>query len=168
MSKPLTKKDLPRFAAINKYNVAIKSLRNKLKTAKGLDELTNIAAKIIELENQILVERTNGYRQLEDEKKTIENRIDRLQRELQNANHDLKRVGNSLDHKLNGYRKKLQTKIDSLNEEYVMIMGYISSPSNSPTVLSPSLSSSSLTSMNLAYTVKPPYPAISKQDHSKK
>lgn len=125
MSKPLTKKDLPSFDTINRYNVAIRSLRNKLKTATGIDELTNLAAKIIELENQILKEKTNGYKQLEDEKKTIEKRISKLQRDLNLATNDLHRVGNTLDYKLNGYRKKLQERIDSLNDEYTMIMGYI-------------------------------------------
>ncbi len=131
MSKPLTKKDLPKFDTINKHNVAIQSLRNRLKSAKGIDELTNLAARIIELENQILTEKTTGYKQLEEEKKSIETRIDKLSRELSRATHDLHRVGNSLDYKLNGYKKKLQSRIDSLNDEYVMIMGYIDSPSNS-------------------------------------
>ncbi len=134
MSKPLTKKDLPKFDTINKHNVSIRSLRNKLRSAKGIDELTNLAARIIELENQILTEKTTGYKQLEAEKKSIELRIDKLNRELTNATRDLHRVGNSLDFKLNGYKKKLQNRIDSLNNEYVMIMGYIDSPLNSSTV----------------------------------
>jgi len=132
MSRRLTKKDLPRFDVINKYNVAIKSLRNQLKQATGIDELTNIAAKIVDLEQQIMTEKSNGYKQLEEEKKLIEKRIDTLTRELERAKGDLNRVGNSLDFKLNGYRKKLQARIDSLNDEYAVIMGYISSPSASP------------------------------------
>lgn len=129
MSERLTKKDLPRFDVINKYNVAIKSLRNQLKQATGIDELTNIAAKIVDLEQQIMTEKSNGYKQLEEERKLIEKRIDNLSRELERAKGDLNRVGNSLDFKLNGYRKKLQARIDSLNSEYNVIMGYISSPS---------------------------------------
>lgn len=129
MSERLTKKDLPRFDVINKYNVAIKSLRNQLKQATGIDELTNIAAKIVDLEQQIMTEKSNGYKQLEEERKLIEKRIDSLSRELERAKGDLNRVGNSLDFKLNGYRKKLQARIDSLNSEYTVIMGYISSPS---------------------------------------
>lgn len=125
MSRRLTKKDLPRFDVINKYNVAIKSLRNQLKQATGIDELTNIAAKIVDLEQQIMTEKSNGYKQLEEEKKLIEKRIDTLSRELERAKGDLNRVGNSLDFKLNGYRKKLQARIDSLNDEYAVIMGYI-------------------------------------------
>ena len=118
MNKTLIKKESPRFETINKYNVAIQSLRNKLKSANGIDELTNIAAKIIELENQILIEKSNGYKQLTDEKKIIEKRVDKLQRDLNQAIDDLQRIGNSLDFKLNGYKKKLQDRIDSLNDEY--------------------------------------------------
>ena len=118
MNKTLIKKESPRFETINKYNVAIQSLRNKLKSANGIDELTNIAAKIIELENKILIEKSNGYKQLTDEKKIIEKRVDKLQRDLNQAIDDLQRIGNSLDFKLNGYKKKLQDRIDSLNDEY--------------------------------------------------
>lgn len=155
MSKPLTKKDLPSFDAINKHNVAIQSLRNRLKAAKGIDELTNLAARIIELENKILTEKTVGYKKLEVEKKVIETRISKLSRELNKATLDLSRVDNSLDYKLNGYKQKLQTRIDSLNEEYIMIMGYISSSNNSPansTLSSPAPTPSS-SSRKLAYTV---------------
>jgi DNA repair exonuclease SbcCD ATPase subunit len=129
MRRHLTKKDLPRFDIINKYNVAIKSLRNQLKQANGIDELTNIAAKIVELEQQIMKEKTSGYKQLEEEKKLIEKRIDTLSRELNRAKEDLIRVGNSLDYKLNGYRKKLQERIDSLNNEYAIMVEYMSNVS---------------------------------------
>ena len=131
MSKTLTKKDFPRFDNINKYNITIKSLRNKLKSAKGIDELTNIASKIIDLENQILVEKSNGYKQLENEKKHIEKKITKLQRVLSSANNELQRIDDSLECKLNGYRKKLQLRIDNLNDEYIMVMGYISNDSDS-------------------------------------
>lgn len=134
MSKRLTKKDSPRFDVINKYNVSIKSLRNQLKQATGIDELTNIASKIVDLEQQIMAEKSNGYKQLEDERKLIEKRIDTLNRDLNRAKNDLNRVGNSLDFKLTGYRKKLQTKINSLNNECTVIMGDISSPPISPPI----------------------------------
>ena len=142
MNRRLTKKDLPRFSIINKYNVTIKSLRNQLKHATGIDELTNIAAKIIDLEQQVMTEKSNGYKQLAEEKKLIERRIDTLARELSRAKGDLDRVGNSLDFKINGYRKKLQAKIDSLNDEFSTIMGFMSStPSVSSLPSTPSLSS---------------------------
>ena len=126
MSKTLIKKDHPRFDNINKYNVTIKSLRNKLRSATGIDELTDIASKIIDLENQILAEKTNGYKQLENEKKQVEKKINKLQRVLSKETDKLQQIDNSLEFKLNGYRKKLQLRIDSLNND-VIIMGYISS-----------------------------------------
>jgi len=115
----------PRFEVINKYNVAIKSLRNQLKHATGIDELTNIASKIIDLENQILIEKSTGYKQLEKEKSKIEAKIIRLQREMDKASRDLNNITNSLDFKLNGYKKTLQDKIDSLNEEYQLLLGFL-------------------------------------------
>jgi predicted nuclease with TOPRIM domain len=126
MNKTLTKKDNPRFDVINRYNVAILSLRNQLKQANGIDELTAIAGKIIELEQQILVEKSAGYAQLEEEKKKVEGKVDKLRRELKRAEDDLNRIDNSMDLKVNGYRKALQTKIDLLNEEYNDIMSYSS------------------------------------------
>ncbi len=131
MSKTLSKKNMPRFDSINKYNVTIKSLRNKLKSAKGIDELTDIASKIIELENQILTEKTNGYKQLEVEKKQVEKKINKLQRVLTKESNKLQQIDDSLEYKLNGYRKKLQMRVDSLADDYIMVMGYISSPSSS-------------------------------------
>ena len=131
MSKALTKKELPRFDNINKYNVTIKSLRNKLKSAKGIDELTEIASKIVELENQILTEKNSGYKQLENKKKQVEKKINKLQRILNVETNNLQRIDDSLECKLNGYRKKLQLRIDNLHDEYIMVMGYISNDSDS-------------------------------------
>ena len=130
MSKTLIKKDLPRFDNINKYNVTIKSLRNKLKAAKGIDELTDVASKIVELENQILAEKSIGYKQLETEKKQVENKINKLQRVLTKETNKLQQIDDSLECKLNGYRKKLQLRVDSLNEDVILVMGYISSESD--------------------------------------
>jgi hypothetical protein len=121
MNKSLTKKDNPRFEVINKYNVAILSLRNQLKQASGIDELTQIASKIIDLEHQILAEKSAGYKELEDEKKKIESKVDKLKRELKRAEGDLGRIDNSIDVKLNGYRKALQSKIENLTQEYTNI-----------------------------------------------
>lgn len=115
-------KKKPRFYLINKYNVAIISLRNQLKQANGIDELTYIASKIIDLENQIMLERKNGYKQLEEEKKVVEKKIMGLQKEIENAADALRRIDNEIEFKLNGYRKTLQTRIDKLQEEYSKIM----------------------------------------------
>jgi predicted nucleic acid-binding Zn-ribbon protein len=126
MSKALTKKDCPKFDRINRYSVSINSLRNQLKHASGIDELTMIASKIIDLENQIMIEKSTGYKQLEEEKKLIENRIKKLSKEIDKANDDLQRVGNTLEYRLNGYKKTLQNKVESLNEEYTEMLAYLS------------------------------------------
>ncbi len=121
MNKTLTKKENPRFDIINKYNVAIASLRNQLKQASGIDELTQIASKIIELEQQILVEKSAGYKELEEEKKKVEGKVDKLRRDLKRAEDDLNRIGNNIDVKINGYRRALQHKIENLTQEYINI-----------------------------------------------
>lgn len=115
----------PRFDKINKYNVAIKSLRNKLRHAEGIEELADIADQIVHFENQILIEKSQGYKKLEDEKKIIERKIDKMQRDLEQATNELQRIGNSLDFKLNGYKKKLQEKLQSLKCEYDHISEFI-------------------------------------------
>lgn len=116
-----TKVDQPSFEKINKYNVAIQSLKNQLKQASSLDELTILAGKIIELEQQIVIEKSTGYKQLEKERKDIEQKIDKIRRELHRAEADLSRINNTLDFKINGYKKTLQAKIDSLGEEYNLL-----------------------------------------------
>jgi hypothetical protein len=50
--------------------------------------------------------------------KTIEYKIDKIRRDLKNAENDLRRVGNNIDLKLVGYKNALQMKIDLLNDEY--------------------------------------------------
>jgi predicted nuclease with TOPRIM domain len=122
MAKPLNKKDNPRFEVINKYNVAVASLRNQLKTATGIDELTSIASKIIDLEQQILVEKSAGYKQLEAEQKTIHAKVDKLRRELRRAEDELDQLGNKIDIKINGYKKSLQQKIDALTDDYNLVI----------------------------------------------
>lgn len=112
------------FERINKFNVAIASLKNQLKNVANIDELTLITSKIIDLEQQIIVEKTAGYEKLEKEKKEIEEKIDRIKRDLRKAEDDLQRVGNNLELKINGYKKTLQTKIDLLNDEYSCLVKY--------------------------------------------
>ena len=127
MNQSLNRKKFrqPRFDVINRYNVAIKSLRNQLKTASGIDELTNIASKIIELEQQIMIEKSIGYQRLKDNKKQIKYKIDKLQRELNQAEGELSQIDTKLTFKINGYRKTLQARIDSLNIEYQAIVGFM-------------------------------------------
>ena len=118
MSNTLTRKERARFELINKHNVAIMSLRNQLKNATGIDELTIIASKIIDLEQQILVEKSTGYKELEQEKKKVESKIDKLTRELKQAENDLNRIDNNIDLKLNGYRLAIQAKLEGLTNDY--------------------------------------------------
>lgn len=118
MNQTLTKKHKPRFDVINKYNITIKSLRNQLARATDIDELTNIAAKIIELEHAIMLERSAGYRQIEHEQKKLVDRVNTLQRSLQLAEMELSNLTNKLDFKLNGYRAKLEEKVEQLSVEY--------------------------------------------------
>lgn len=115
-----------RFDVINRYNVTIMSLRNQLKQATGIDELTLIASKIIELEQQILVEKTAGYKELEKEKSTVEIKIDKIKRELRRLEDDLQYIDNRIDLKVNVYRNALQTKIDDLSDQYTGIVSQIS------------------------------------------
>lgn len=124
MSKPLKGKST-RFDVINRYNVAIISLRNQLKQATGIDELTLIAGKIIDLEQQILVEKTAGYEELEKEKNVVESKIDKIRRELRRLEDDLQMIGNKIDLKVNVYRSVLQNKIDNLSVEYTGIVDQI-------------------------------------------
>ena len=112
----------PRFDIINKYTVAIKSLRNQLKRASGIDELTYLAGKILELENKIMIEKSIGYRELEETKKATIDKIDKLQRDLAKAESELSQIDTKLDIKLNSYRKKIQEKIESLNTEYTSLL----------------------------------------------
>lgn len=118
MYKTLTKKEKTRFEVINKYNVAIMSLKNQLKNASSIDELTILASRIINLEQQILVEKSTGYKELEQEKKKVETKIDKLTRELKQAENDLNRIDNNIDLKLNGYRSALQAKIEGLTNDF--------------------------------------------------
>lgn len=111
-----------RFDTINRYNVAIISLRNQLKQAAGIDELTILAGKIIDLEQQILVEKTAGYKELEKEKVQVESKIDKMRRELRFLENDLQRIDNKIDLKVNVYRTALQGRIENLSTEYSTIV----------------------------------------------
>lgn len=114
-----------RFELINKYNVAIGSLRNQLKAASSIDELTVIAGKIIDLENQIMYEKKAGYQELQQEKTVIEDKIDKARRELARLETDLQRVGNKLDLKVNGSKIELERSIGDLDREYQTVVKYM-------------------------------------------
>lgn len=108
----------PDFNIINKYNITINSLRNQLKLSTDINELTLIASKIIELEYQILYEKTAGCNRIQKEKKRIVDHIDKMKCKIAIAEKELEYVEKSLDHKINGYKQSLQNKIDILDEDY--------------------------------------------------
>jgi predicted nuclease with TOPRIM domain len=122
MNSTLTRKVRARFDVINRYNVTIKSLKNKIKQASGIDELTMLASKIIELEQGILVEKTAGYKELEREKLQIEEKVDKAKRDLQRLESELEHLDNKLDYKVNGYRRVLESRLDNLNKDYNMVL----------------------------------------------
>lgn len=109
---------LPSFEKINRYNVAIISLKNQLKTAISVDELTVIASKIIDLEQQIVVEKAIGCRELEKEKKDLINHVSKLRRNIRRAEDDLQRIDNYINLKISGEKEMLQTRIDLLSDEF--------------------------------------------------
>jgi septal ring factor EnvC (AmiA/AmiB activator) len=117
--------DKANFAKVNKINVAIASLRNKLKQANDVNVLTIIASDIIKLEQEILFQRTAGYKKLEEEKKEKEDRRNSIQRSLQQVENDIKNIDVRIDLKINGYKKNLQDKIDLINEEYTSALDTI-------------------------------------------
>ena len=108
----------PSFNIINKYNICIKSLSNQLKISTNVNELTVIASKIIELEQEILYEKTSGCLKLKKEKYKINNKIETLKRQINIAEKELQYIESSLDYKINGQKKILNKKIDKLNDEY--------------------------------------------------
>ena len=107
-----------RFDKINRCNVAIRSLRNQLKISNNLDELTLIAGKIIDLENEILSERTIGCKQLTRKKKAIEVKIDTLRRKISTEESKLNNIDNMITLKISKYKEQLETKIEHLSREY--------------------------------------------------
>lgn len=115
------KLEKPNFDKINRINVAIKSLRNQLRNTTDIEKLTQIAGSIATLEHQAVVEKSQGYKQLEKQRKHIEDKIDNMKRQLKNAEYELQRVDNSLYNKVSGYRKLLQMRINMLHEEYAQI-----------------------------------------------
>lgn len=108
----------PNFSAINVYNVAIVSLKNKLKSVTDIDELIVVSKKIIELEKKIFAERSAVYKDLEKKKQQIEQRIAKINKALEAAQDELKRITISIDVRVNSYKKSLETRIETLSKEF--------------------------------------------------
>lgn len=108
----------PNFELINKYTVQITSLKNQLRLSTDIDELTIIADRIIELENQIIAEKASGVKILEKEKKNTLERIDKIHRELRKAEEELQRIDQTMEFRLTKYKETLESKIESLSKQY--------------------------------------------------
>ena len=106
----------PNFDIINKNKIAIKSLRSQLAKAEEIEELTAIAAEIVELETQIAFEKSAGYRKYQAEKKKISNQIDKLQRTLKRSESLISIIDKQIETKTS--KKELKEHIDDLHTEY--------------------------------------------------
>ncbi len=110
------------YEKINKYKVSIKSIKNKIKEANGIDELTVLASKIIELENQIVLEKNKDFLKLEKSKKEAELLVDQAKRKLKQAEYELQHLESTIELKTTKYRKELQLKIESLENDVVSVI----------------------------------------------
>ena len=114
----------PNYDIINKNKVAIKSLRTQLSKAKTIDELSFIAAEIVNLENQIAFEKSAGYAKYQAEKKKLSNQIDKLQRTIKRSESILSIIDQQLEHKTSN--KELKEHINDLEKYYKENMRKIS------------------------------------------
>lgn len=105
------------YKLINKHNVKIASLRNQISASKDIDELTMIANKIIDLENEIMLEKNGELKKLEKVKTEAEEKVDTIKRKLKQAEYDLQYIQTTIDSKTNSYKKQLQQKIDNLETD---------------------------------------------------
>ena len=106
----------PNYDIINKNKVAIKSLRTQLSKAKTVEELSAIAAEVVELENQIAFEKSAGYVKYQAEKKKIANQIDKLQRTIRRNESIISIIDKQLEHKTSN--KELKEHINDLARYY--------------------------------------------------
>ena len=115
-NKPTYKKT--DFSKINILNCSIRSLKNQLKSASSIDELTVITSKILDLEQCIADERIAGYQKLNRLRISLETKIDGLSDRSKPLEYELSCVTLALVHKLNTYRSILDKKITNLSCEY--------------------------------------------------
>lgn len=112
----------PRYEIINKYNVTIQSLRQSIKLANTPDELAAIANKIVDFERKIFLEKTAGYKQLEQERKNIQDQIDKKARELKLLENEKNILNNKIAIKIKGQKLELEEKIATLRKDYELIV----------------------------------------------
>jgi len=108
----------PNFRKINAAKVRIHSLRNKINKTEDLDTITNMMAEVLLLEDEILREKTKGYKLLETKKKSIEEKIEKMARELYKLEDELSIVDLELKQKTEKAREELAQKIKILEIEY--------------------------------------------------
>lgn len=118
----MDEKESPSFELINRYNVSIASLRNQLKSADTIDQLTVIASRIISLEQKIIAEKCVACKHLYNKRMLIQRKIEDLRRNLNREEQELSHINNLINVKVSGYRKKLNHKMDTLSEEYKSIV----------------------------------------------
>lgn len=112
----------PRYEIINKYNVTIQSLRQSIKLANTADELASLANKIADFERKIFLEKTAGYKQLEQERKQIQDQIDKKTRELKMLENEKNLLSNKIAIKIKGQKLELEEKIATLRKDYDLIV----------------------------------------------
>ncbi len=112
----MNKNDKPNFDIINKNKVAIKSLRTQLAKAKTVEELSSIAADIVELETQIAFEKSAGYAKYQAEKKKISMKIDKLQRSIKRSENVIDIINKHIEYKTSN--KELKAHMNDLEKIY--------------------------------------------------
>ncbi len=117
-SSAATQRKGPNFRKINAAKVRIASLRNKINRTKNIDEITNMMAEVLTLEDDILREKTKGYKLLESKKKMIEARIEKMVHELNKLEDELSSVDMELKQKTEKAKADLAEKIKILEKEY--------------------------------------------------
>lgn len=108
------------YIEINKIQVKIASLRNSIKFAKTDDELVTIANKILDLEEHVSIEKTKEQQDLEERKRNAEEKIARLERELQFAKKELEEVDNQINYHSERNKTKITNQIDALHNILIM------------------------------------------------
>jgi septal ring factor EnvC (AmiA/AmiB activator) len=116
MSVNLNNNPKPNFDIINKNKVAIKSLRTQLAKAKTVEELSSIAADIVELETQIAFEKSAGYAKYQAEKKKISMKIDKLQRSIKRSETVIDIINKHIEYKTSN--KELKAHMNDLEKIY--------------------------------------------------
>lgn len=108
----------PNFDKINRINVAILSLRNQLRGTKNIEDLTRLASQIANLEHQAVIEKSQGYQVLEKKRKIVEDKVDKMRRQLKKEEDKLQNLDNTIYAKIAGYRKLLQMRINMLHDAF--------------------------------------------------